>query len=326
MNYIVLDLEWNQCPYGKKKEDPSLPFEIVEIGAVRLNGGFEEAGVFHETVQPVLYKKLHYMTRSVIHMTEKDFEGKRTFPEVFTDFISWCGEDPVFCTWGPGDLTELQRNVRWHINRGSLDLIWPFTFPLFFSDVQKVFSLVREDGKLRRSLEWAVNDLSVEKGSSFHDAFSDALYTAQVMRRLPGESFGKYLSIDTYVTPATRRDEIFVQYDKYTKFISKSFHDRNDVMRDRVVVSTCCSLCGERAKKKIRWFSDNGKNFLCVAVCGQHGLVKGKIRIRQNGDGEWFAIKTVRPITPGEYEAVLKKQEALRAKRKFRRRAEHSCG
>ena len=37
MNYIVLDLEWNQCPSGKRREDPSLPFEIIEIGAVRMD-------------------------------------------------------------------------------------------------------------------------------------------------------------------------------------------------------------------------------------------------------------------------------------------------
>ena len=35
MNYIVLDLEWNQCPEGKEKENSRIPFEIIEIGAVR---------------------------------------------------------------------------------------------------------------------------------------------------------------------------------------------------------------------------------------------------------------------------------------------------
>ena len=28
MNYIVFDLEWNQCPYGKERENKRLPFEI----------------------------------------------------------------------------------------------------------------------------------------------------------------------------------------------------------------------------------------------------------------------------------------------------------
>ena len=29
MNYIVFDLEWNQCPYGKGQENERIPFEII---------------------------------------------------------------------------------------------------------------------------------------------------------------------------------------------------------------------------------------------------------------------------------------------------------
>ena len=38
MDYVIFDLEWNQCPYGKEKENPKLPFEIIEIGAVKMDG------------------------------------------------------------------------------------------------------------------------------------------------------------------------------------------------------------------------------------------------------------------------------------------------
>ena len=37
MNYIVFDLEWNQNPAGKKTRNDKLPFEIIEIGAVKVN-------------------------------------------------------------------------------------------------------------------------------------------------------------------------------------------------------------------------------------------------------------------------------------------------
>ena len=37
MDYVIFDLEWNQCPYGKGKENPKLPFEIIEIGAVKMD-------------------------------------------------------------------------------------------------------------------------------------------------------------------------------------------------------------------------------------------------------------------------------------------------
>ena len=36
MDYIVLDLEWNQSPAGKSGENRAIPFEIIEIGALKL--------------------------------------------------------------------------------------------------------------------------------------------------------------------------------------------------------------------------------------------------------------------------------------------------
>ena len=37
MDYIVVDFEWNQSAYGKGSTNKKLPFEIIEIGAVKLN-------------------------------------------------------------------------------------------------------------------------------------------------------------------------------------------------------------------------------------------------------------------------------------------------
>ena len=50
MNYIVFDLEWNQSPNGKEDSVEHLPFEIIESGAVKLNGNFEETGAFHKLI------------------------------------------------------------------------------------------------------------------------------------------------------------------------------------------------------------------------------------------------------------------------------------
>ena len=43
MKYIVLDLEWNQCPDGKENEEALLPFEIIEIDSTLV--GFAVAGI-----------------------------------------------------------------------------------------------------------------------------------------------------------------------------------------------------------------------------------------------------------------------------------------
>ena len=300
-----------------------MPFEIIEIGAVKLDPSFRELGTFHEIIRPVLYKKIHYMTRSVIHMTEKDFRNSRPFPQVFADFLLWCGPNPMFCTWGPGDLTELQRNVRWHMDHGYLTGRWPFPFPLLFRDIQKIFSYVYEDGKQKRALEWAVDYLHMEKTMDFHDAFADAWYTAKILEILPGQELEEFSSVDTYIVPAKRSDEILIRYKNYTKFISRTFRERDAVMKDRIVSSTRCHVCDSKIHKKIRWFSENGRNFLCVAECPEHGLMKGKARIRQNYEGNWFAVKTTRPITEDEMELVKNRLETLRERRRHHRLAEH---
>ena len=43
MNYIVFDLEWNQSPGGKRWSNSRLPFEVIEIGAIKLNEEKENA-------------------------------------------------------------------------------------------------------------------------------------------------------------------------------------------------------------------------------------------------------------------------------------------
>ena len=75
MDYVIFDLEWNQCPYGKEKENPKLPFEIIEIGAVKMDGERNVVGTFHRIVKPVVYQHLHHRTREVVGLTEEDLQN-----------------------------------------------------------------------------------------------------------------------------------------------------------------------------------------------------------------------------------------------------------
>ena len=90
MNYIVFDLEWNQCPEGKGSENPELPFEIIEIGAVKMNESGEILDTFHQFVRPNVYKWLHYRTREVIGLTARDLRDGMPFPEAARDFLRFC--------------------------------------------------------------------------------------------------------------------------------------------------------------------------------------------------------------------------------------------
>ncbi len=309
-NYIVLDLEWNQCPYGKKKEVHDLPFEIIEIGAVKLNDRMEVIDSFQELIQPVVYRHLHFRTREVIHLTEKDLSGKRLFPEVADDFFTWCGPDPLFCIWGSSDLMEFQRNLAYH------EMASPFPFPLFYCDVQKIFAIEYEEKHVRRSLETAVDFLKIKKREQFHGAYADACYTADIMKYLHEQTIKDFLSIDYYRTPADRKEEILIHYKGYDKFISKPFETRSQIMADRKASALVCPSCGRVIRKKIRWFSNGSKNFLSAGLCPDHGYVKGKMRIRPRTDGNSYIVRTTRPITQDDFLRLREKEQKLAAKLK----------
>ena len=79
MNYIVFDLEWNQCPGGKKGANKKIPFEIIEIGAVKLNNEKEVTDTFHQMICPQVYNWIHESIHEVIHVDYKDPSGGRAF-------------------------------------------------------------------------------------------------------------------------------------------------------------------------------------------------------------------------------------------------------
>ena len=111
MNSIVLDLEWNQAQ-TRDREAPGLTFEVIEIGAVRLDEHGNQTDSFSCLIRPCVYTELFYRVREVVGISMKQLEAEGIpFPDAMERFWKWCGKDPVFFTWGDMDLTELQRNI-----------------------------------------------------------------------------------------------------------------------------------------------------------------------------------------------------------------------
>lgn len=306
MNYIVLDLEWNQSKTDTEKS-PELAFEIIEIGAVMLNDACVMIHEFNRLVKPEVYKEMNQVTSRLVHLEMQELQRGDPFPRVAEDFLQWCGsEEYLFCTWGAMDLTELQRNMQFYNMTPMSD------GPIAFLDVQKLFSLAYEDGKSRRALEYAVDKLGIEKDIPFHRAFGDAYYTAKLLKviaRQHGEVMG-YLSYDVFHLPQSREQEIRARFENYTKYISREFESREDAFRDGEVTSSKCYLCHKNLKKKVKWFTPNGRHYYCVAYCEKHGYLKAKIRVRKSGEGRVYIVKTTKFISP-EDAARLKNRSVL---------------
>ncbi len=302
MNYVVLDLEWNQSNTGEEEAVKQIPFEIIDFGAIKLNKDDKMIDEFNQLVKPQVYQHMHHITSKIIHLHMKDLQKGRPFPEVMQEFLEWCGTDFVFCTWGPLDLFELQRNMKYYEMEPLSDV------PIRFLDVQKLFSIAFEDKKVRRNLEYAIDFLQIEKDIPFHRAFSDAYYTAKVLAKINHEVRKNY-SFDTYVLPQRREDEIHVIFHDYMKYISREFPDKRQALEDWEVISTKCYLCHKNLRKKVRWFTPNGKHYYSISECPVHGLMKSKIRIRKSENDKIYVVKTSKFITEEESRKIIEKKE-----------------
>ena len=316
MNYIVFDLEWNQCPYGKEKENKKLPFEIIEIGAVKLDENRNIVDSFQEIIKPVVYHRLHFRTKEILGITSNRLEEGIPFKAAVKKFLEWCGTDIKFCTWGSADLVELQRNLKYY---RMLSLL---KGPVFYYDVQKLFGLIYENEKTTRSLEYAIDFLKMDKGDTFHQALNDAHYTAEILMKIPENFMKRNYSIDCYQNPKNKDSEIYTVFKDYSKFISREFSSKEEAMMDKEVTKTQCFLCKRTAKKKIRWFSVNPKSHLCLAYCPEHGYFKGKARIKKTDEGKYYVVKTLKQIDEAEASEIREKREALRKKRRMKRHQE----
>ncbi len=312
MNYIVVDLEWNQSNTGEEPEVKEIPFEIIDIGAIKLNESRAMIDEFNQLVKPAVYQHMHKITSNLIHLHMKDLQKGRPFTEVMEEFLSWCGQDYIFCTWGPLDLFELQRNMKYYRMPALSDE------PIRFLDVQKLFSIAYEDKKSRRSLEYAIDYLKIEKDIPFHRAFSDAYYTARILSCLEAGVLENY-SIDTYVLPSTRQNEIHVMFHDYMKYISREFPDKQRALEDREVISTKCYICHKNIKRKIRWFSPNGKHYYSISCCPVHGYMKAKIRIRKSENNGVYVVKTSKFISEEDCQKIIQKRDMAKEHRKSKK-------
>ena len=320
MNYIVFDLEWNQCPAGKNGSDPDLPFEIIEIGGIKLNEKREKISEFHRLVKPQVYNWIHDSIHNVIHVDYKELMNGELFPQAVQEFLDWCGKDFVFCTWGMQDLMELQRNMRYY---SLLDLL---PGPVIYYDIQKLFSWFHENIKLRRSLEYAIDCLDIEKEKDFHRALEDAEYTARVFAKMDMAEILPYYSIDTYQPPNNRKKEIYISYPTYDKYISRQFHDREKVIKDREVANTRCPVCHLPAKRRLRWFMNNSRIYESISQCQEHGYIKGKVRIRKTDEDTFYAVKTLKPVNEQKAEEIRQKRDSLRRKRNMKYHSDKQIG
>ncbi len=181
MNYIVFDLEFNQSFDFKigasARSNPQCPFEIIQIGAVKLNSDFDKVGEFNYYIKPVIYKRLHPYVEKITGIKQSDLNSGFSFTEAFSNFCSFMdSKEDILCSWGSDDIKSLYRNVKYHNISSS-------KIPDRYINIQGYATsyLKYEPGKAI-GLRNAVELLNLDIASDFHNALNDAAYTAEIFR------------------------------------------------------------------------------------------------------------------------------------------------
>ncbi len=162
---IVMDLEWNRG-YDAKPVD-----EILQIGAVRVDGSGAIRDTFSVFIKPAIHKKFDRGARSLPDL-ESSRESDVTFPEAWGMFEAWRGDDDEFAFWGSGDFEAVRQNCAYY----GLS----FTEPAHVFDFQAAFSHALGEDRQQSALWRVVEYLGIPDTFTFHNALNDSVYTALV--------------------------------------------------------------------------------------------------------------------------------------------------
>ena len=277
MNYIVLDLEWNQpISYHSpayRSVGGKLLFELIQIGAVRVNENMEVADSFNQLIQPQHSLRLHPRIARITHITQDDLADAPLFPQAIEAFRRWCGEDYVLLTWGPDDISVLNQNLTFYKCETELSKIY---------DLQKFFGDHIGQPKDRTGLKAAMEKMEInpdEEAMPFHNALNDAYYTALVFAALPSPE--KVLNY-----PLTPRKLQHLDKTKRENTAILRVHSMKDAMKSSAVMTPPCPVCGKRMEIPEGYVRQKENQYMALGDCPQHGLAFVKLAFGKNDEGK----------------------------------------
>lgn len=175
--YTFLDFEFNQAfdfEDNHIETDPNCRFEIIQIGAVRMDNSYNIKDNISILIKPTIYKRMHPYVEKMTGITTSSLKDKPLFPEAYKQFRQFIGNDKLLCTWGGSDIRALYRNMVYH-------KVAEPPIRIEYIDVQNIatkYLKFSHGGTI--GLKNAVEALNLPIEEQFHDARSDALYTARV--------------------------------------------------------------------------------------------------------------------------------------------------
>ena len=298
MTYIVLDLEWNQpISYQSstfRKVGDKLMFEMIQIGAVKLDANLNPGEAISIPIAPTHYVRIHPRIRRMTGLDSETLAGAPSFREALQQFAAWCGNDYTLLTWGIDDVSVLYQNIHFfHCE----DIVLP---PL--CDIQRLFSTVH-NLKDRSGLKTAMEMVNItpDDTMSFHNALNDAWYTALVFKTLPDPS-----AVLNY--PQEPRPLIHSRHITREKTEGEAFASVRDALASETAIHPVCPRCGRVLALDGEYIKQSADKYIAVAKCRNHGRILIRLRFRIDDDGKKIMSRTTAPATSANVAYIHTKQ------------------
>lgn len=276
MQYIILDLEWNQpiSFYSTtfKRVGDALQFELIQMGAVKLDSERRLISSFSQDIKPSQYKKIHPRIRRITGITQEDIDFAPQFDQAMERFIKWCGEEYMLFSWGGDDISILDQNLRFF----GIDK------KLVIYDLQELFGHVRGNTKNRFGLRNALEAIGIRQSNEhpFHRAVDDAYYAALIFQRLP-----KDVKLDMFKTNARK---LTCRVNKTARAKSSMISVKNvkSALRSKETLFPDCPICGRKTSISEGYLPNGDSNYyMGLSDCEKHGLIFNKLHFIKRGSG-----------------------------------------
>ena len=257
MNYIILDLEWNNT-YCKKKK--GFLNEIIEIGAVKLDEDLHIVDTFSVFIKAQLGKKLHTRVKELTNITNDDISHGTPFSQAMSNFRKWVSnKENIILTWGDTDIRVLIENFRYFNGISFIPFLSNYV------NLQKYAQAFMNVPKAEQiGLSAAAEKLGIDIESySLHRALDDSKLTADLFKKI----FNKQMLLSYMLVCDTSF------YSKIT-FKARAITDINSPLIDKSKMKCLCDVCGSQCERISDWKVMN-QSFRAIFYCKK---CKRKIR------------------------------------------------
>ena len=285
MQYIVLDMEWNQPWPGSTSARKALPIhgEIMQIGAIRVSDKQEILEEFQVLIQSHFYKKINKMVSSITGIKEQDLKTKGLpFARAMDEFKKWCGEDCVFLTWGFDDIMILRENLAIHNQPSDWVQNW--------FNAQMIFNAQTDGSNHQKALKTALEIMEIQPTRQAHDALGDAFHTAQICIKLDLSR-----GVAEYGRAVKEHENGFHGAELpgcLARQVYGGYEDKKVAMDAMSGKENKCPLCSNQMKTG-RWRSQAGHRYMAMCTCTEHGKYLVRVRLQTKGDGMIHVSKLI---------------------------------